>query len=47
MVCLLMYMDDIKRLTKNEKELELIIQTVSIYRQNIGMEFGIEKAPCQ
>ena len=38
-----MYMDDIKLLAKNEKELETLIQTVRIYSQDIGMEFGIEK----
>ena len=36
-------MDDIKRLAKNEKELETFIHTVRIYSQDIGMEFGIEK----
>ena len=30
-------------LQKNEKELETLIQAVRIYRQDIGMEFGIEK----
>ena len=39
----LMYMDDIKLFPKTEKELETIIQTVRIYIQDIGMEFGIEK----
>ena len=38
-----MYMDDIKQIVKNEKELETLIQTIRIYSQNIGMEFGIEK----
>ena len=38
-----MYMDDIKLFTKNEKELEILIHTVRIYSQDIGMEFGIEK----
>ena len=36
-------MDDIKLLAKNEKEMETLIQTVRIYSQDIGMEFGIEK----
>ena len=27
---------------KNEKELETLIQTVRIYSQDIGMEFGIK-----
>ena len=39
----LMYMDDIKLLAKNEKELETLIHAVRIYSQDIGMEFGIEK----
>ena len=38
-----MYMDDIKLLADNEKELETLIHTVRIYSQDIGMEFGIEK----
>ena len=38
-----MYMDDIKLFAKNEKELEILIHTVRIYSQDIGMEFGIEK----
>ena len=29
--------------SKNEKELETLIQTVRIYSQDKGMEFGIEK----
>ena len=39
----LMYMNEIKLFAKNEKELETHIQTVRIYNQDIGMEFGIEK----
>ena len=38
-----MYMNDIKVFTNNEKELQTLIQTVRIYNQDIGMEFGIEK----
>ena len=38
-----MYMDDIKTFAKNEKELEILIQTIKIDSQDIGMEFGIEK----
>ena len=33
----------IKLFAKNEKELETQIQTVRIYSQDIGMEFGIER----
>ena len=36
-------MDDIKHFSEKEKELETQIQTVRIYCENIGMEFGIEK----
>ena len=39
----LMYMDDIKLFTKNERELETLRQTVRKESQDIGMEFGIEK----
>ena len=38
-----MYKDDIKLFAKNEKELEILIHTVRIYSQYIGMGFGIEK----
>ena len=39
----LLYMDDIKLLVKNEKELEPLIHAGKIYSQDIGMEFGVEK----
>ena len=38
-----MYMNNIKLFAKNEKELEALLQTVTIYSQDIRMEFGIEK----
>ena len=38
-----MSMDYIKLFAKTKKEFETIIQTVRIYSQDIGMEFGIEK----
>ena len=38
----LMYMDDIKLLAKNEKEVETLIHTIRIYSRDIGMKFGIE-----
>ena len=38
-----MYMEDIKRFAKNEKELETLIHAVRIYSQNIGMLFSREK----
>ena len=39
----LMYMDDIKLFAKSQKELETLIHAVTIYGQDIGMEFVIEK----
>ena len=36
-----MYMDGIKLFAKNEKELETLKQVVTIYSQDLGMEFGI------
>ena len=39
----LMYMNEIKQFTKNEKELETLIQAVRIYSEDIGMELGIGK----
>ena len=38
-----MYMEDIKLLAKNEKELETLIPVVRIHSQDIRLEFGIEK----
>ena len=37
-----MYMSDIKILEKNEEELEIVIPTVRIYSQDLGIEFGTE-----
>ena len=36
-------MDDNKLFAKNEKDLENLVEAVRIYRQDIGMETGIEK----
>ena len=38
-----MYMVDIKQFAKNEKELGTLIQTITIYSQDIGMRFSNEK----
>ena len=38
-----MNVDNIKLFAKNKIELETLIQTVRIYSQDRGMEFGIEK----
>ena len=39
-------MDDIKIFSKKEEELESLIQTIKIFSEDIGMEFGIENVPC-
>ena len=36
-------MDDLKLYAKNEKGLELLVQTVRIFSDDIGTEFGIDK----
>ena len=36
-------MDDLKLYSKNEKELDSLIQTVRVFSQDIRMEFGIDK----
>ena len=39
----LLFMDDLKLYSHNEKELDLLVQTIHIFSKYIGMEFGIEK----
>ena len=41
------YMDDIKVFAKKEKELETLIQTIRIYIEDLGMEFGIKISAMQ
>ena len=43
----LMYMNDIKLLDKNKKEVETLIQAVRIYREDKGTEFAIDKCAMQ
>ena len=43
----LMYMNVTNLFAQNEKELETLIQTVRIYRQNIEIEFSMEKRTIQ
>ena len=38
-----MYVDGIKLLAKNKKELEPLIEAIRIYSEDIGMEYVIEK----
>ena len=37
------FMDDLKLYSRNEKELNSLVQTIHILSEDIGMEFGIEK----
>ena len=39
----LLFMDDLKLYAKNEKDLDSLVQTVRIFSDDIGMEFGIDK----
>ena len=39
----LLYMDDLKLYAKTREELELLVNTVRTYSEDIGMEFGIDK----
>ena len=41
----LLFMDDLKLYSRSEKGLESLVQTVCVFRKDIGMEFGIEKRP--
>ena len=39
----LLYMDDLKLISKSEEELQKQIQTVTTFSNDINMEFGLEK----
>ena len=39
----LLFMDDLKLYSRNQKELDSLVQTILIFNRDIGMEFGIEK----
>ena len=36
-------MDDLKLYSRNEKWLDSLVQTVRVFSEDIGIEFGIEK----
>ena len=36
-------MDDLKLHSRSEKRLDSLVQTVRVFSEDIGMEFGIEK----
>ena len=38
-----MYVDNIKVSAKNEKEMESLLQSIWISKQDVEMKFGIEK----
>ena len=38
----LLFMDDLKLYSQNEKGLDSLVQTVRVFSEDIGMEFGIE-----
>ena len=39
----LLFMDDLKLYSRSEKGLDLLVQTVRAFSEDIGMKFGIEK----
>lgn len=43
---LLLYMNDLKLYRKNEKQVDTLVNTVRIFRKDIGMEFEIIKTCC-
>ena len=39
----LLFMDDLKLYSRSKKGLDSLVQTVRIFSEDLGMEFGIEK----
>ena len=39
----LLFMDDLKLYSRSEKALDSLVQTVRVFSEDVGMEFGIEK----
>ena len=39
----LLFMNDLKLYSRSEKGLDSLVQTVRVFSEDIGMEFGIEK----
>ena len=39
----LLFMNDLKLYSRSEKGLDSLVQTVHVFNEDIGMEFGIEK----
>ena len=42
----LSFMDDLKLYSCNEKGLDLLVETICIFSDDIGMEFGIKSVQC-
>ena len=42
----LLFMDDLKLYSRNEKELDSLVQTIRIFSKDKGMEFGIKSVQC-
>ena len=38
-----LFMDDLKLYSRSEKGLDSLVQTVRVFSEDIGMEFGIQK----
>ena len=39
----LLFMDDLKLYSQNEEGLDSLVQTVRVFSEDIGIEFGVEK----
>ena len=39
----LLFINDLKLFAKNEKEIDSLAQTVRVYSEDIGIQFGVEK----
>ena len=39
----ILFMDDLKLYSRNEKELDSLVHAIRIFSKDVGMEFGIEK----
>ena len=39
----ILFMDDLKLYSQSEKVLDSLVQTVCVFSEDMGMEFGIEK----
>ena len=39
----LLFMDDLKLFAKSKKQIDSLVQTVHIFSEDIGMQFGIRK----